>query len=35
MGRSRGLEGHAFGFHLRHAAVDQVLLHLEVGNAVA
>jgi hypothetical protein len=29
------LERHAFGRHLRHAAVDQVLLHLEVGNAVA
>ena len=22
------------GLHLRHAAIDQVLLHLEVGNAV-
>ncbi len=29
------MEGDAFGFHLRDAAVDQVLLHLEVGNAVA
>ncbi len=25
----------AFGFHLRDAAVDQMLLHLEIGNAVA
>ena len=25
----------ALGLHLRHAAVDQVLLHLEVGDAVA
>ena len=25
----------AFGFHLRHAAVDDVLFHLEIGNAVA
>ena len=25
----------AFGFHLPHAAVDEVLLHLEVGDAVA
>ncbi|MEY9677574.1 hypothetical protein ABIE93_007508 [Bradyrhizobium elkanii] len=29
------VEGDAFGFHLRHAAVDDALLHLEVGNAVA
>ena len=29
------VEGHAFGLHLRDAAVDEVLLHLEVGNAVA
>src|SRR6185369_3655801 len=29
------LEGDALGRHLQHAAVDQVLLHLEVGNAVA
>ncbi len=29
------MEGHAFGFHLRDAAVDVVLFHLEVGNAVA
>ena len=29
------VERHAFGFHLRHAAVDDVLFHLEVGNAVA
>ena len=29
------MEGHALGFHLRDAAVDEVLLHLEVGNAVA
>src|SRR4030088_3523170 len=28
------VERHAFGFHLRDAAVDVVLLHLEVGNAV-
>ena len=30
-----GLERHALGLHLLHAAVDEVLLHLEVGNAVA
>ena len=29
------MEGDAFGFHLRHAAVDDVLFHLEVGNAIA
>ena len=29
------MEHHAFGLHLRDAAVDVVLLHLEVGNAVA
>ena len=29
------MEGHAFGLHLRDAAVDVHLLHLEVGNAVA
>ena len=29
------MEGHAFGFHLRDAAVDMDLFHLEVGNAVA
>ena len=29
------MEGHAFRLHLRDAAVDEVLLHLEVGNAVA
>ena len=29
------VEGDALGFHLRHAAVDDVLLHLEIGNAVA
>ncbi len=28
------VEGDAFAFHLRHAAVDDVLFHLEVGNAV-
>ncbi len=28
------MERHALGFHLRHAAVDDVLFHLEVGNAV-
>src|ERR1019366_627229 len=28
-------EFHTFGRHLRHAAVDVVLLHFEVGNAVA
>ena len=31
----RGFEGHPFGFHLLAPAVDQVLFHLEVGNAVA
>ena len=30
-----GAERDAFGLHLRDAAVDQVLFHLEVGNAVA
>ena len=29
------MEGDALGFHLPHAAVDMVLLHLEVGDAVA
>src|SRR6202035_4704166 len=29
------VKGDALGFHLRDAAVDDVLLHLEVGNAVA
>ncbi len=29
------MERHAFGFHLRHAALDDVFLHLEVGDAVA
>ena len=29
------MEDDAFGFHLLHAPVDMVLLHLEVGNAVA
>ena len=29
-----GAEHHAFGFHLADAAVDQMLFHLEVGNAV-
>ena len=29
------MEGHAFRFHLLHAAVDDPLLHLEVGDAVA
>ncbi len=29
------MEDDALGFHLLHAAVDVVLLHLEVGNAVA
>src|ERR1700746_1313789 len=29
------VEHHAFRLHLRDAAVDKVLLHLEVGNAVA
>ena len=28
------MEGHALGFHLLHAAVDDALLHLEVGDAV-
>ena len=28
------MEGDAFGFHLRDATVDDVLFHLEVGNAV-
>ena len=30
-----GPERHALGLHLLHAAVDQPLLHLEVGDAVA
>ena len=30
-----GLELHAFGAHLLQAAVDEVLLHLEIGDAVA
>src|ERR1700712_245713 len=29
------MEGDALSFHLRYAAVDDVLFHLEVGNAVA
>ena len=29
------MERHAFRIHLRHAAIDVILLHLEVGNAVA
>ena len=29
------MEGDALGLHLRHAALDDVFLHLEVGNAVA
>jgi hypothetical protein len=29
------VEDHAFGLHLGEAAVDDVLLHLEVGNAIA
>ena len=29
------VEDHAFGLHLLYAAVDDVLLHLEVGDAVA
>jgi hypothetical protein len=29
-----GLEGHPFGFHLHRAAVDQLLFHLEIGDAV-
>ena len=29
------MEDDAFGFHLRHAAVDDVLFHLEVGDAIA
>ena len=29
------VEGHAFGLHLLDAALDEVLLHLEVGDAVA
>src|SRR6478752_1279777 len=29
------MERHAFHIHLRHAAIDVILLHLEVGNAVA
>ncbi len=28
------MERHALGFHLRHAAVDDVLFHLEVGDAI-
>src|SRR5690606_18150963 len=31
----RGFEGHSLRFHLHRAAVDQMLLHLEVGYAVA
>src|ERR1039457_1777119 len=30
-----GLELHSFGAHLLQAAIDEVLLHLEVGDAVA
>jgi len=30
-----GPEHHPLGFHLSDAAVDQALLHLEVGDAVA
>ena len=30
-----GVEGYALGLHLRHAAVDDVHFHLEVGYAVA
>src|ERR1700722_8420475 len=33
--RSAVMKGDALGFHLRDAAVDDVLFHLEVGNAVA
>ncbi len=29
------METHALAFHLRDAAVDQVLFHLEIGNAIA
>ena len=29
------MEGHAFGLHLLTPRVDVMLLHLEVGNAVA
>src|SRR4051812_46348497 len=29
------MERHAFHIHLRHAVIDVILLHLEVGNAVA
>src|SRR5258707_9507304 len=29
------VKGDALGFHLRDAAVDVMLLHLEIGNAVA
>ena len=29
------MKGDAFGFHLVNAAVDQVLFHFEIGNAVA
>ena len=30
-----GVEGHAFGFHLCHTAVDDVFFHFEVGYSVA
>ncbi len=29
------MEGHALGLHLLHAPVDVVLLHLEIGDAIA
>ncbi len=29
------VEGDAFGLHLRHAPLDDIFLHLEVGDAVA
>jgi hypothetical protein len=29
------MEGDALGFHLRHAAIDDGLLHLEIGNAIS
>jgi hypothetical protein len=29
------VERNAFGFHLAHAPFDRLLLHLEIGNAVA
>src|SRR6202035_3799578 len=33
--RAAVVKGDALGLHLRDAAVDDVLLHLEIGNAIA